>query len=235
MSSALFSHSFVVHTIDFELTGLQAVLFNTCISEARSLVQHLEQRVKGHKESSPNIPWLAISAILCFRRRIRSIVLPPTFMKLMWDSHPASDAHCLLSQLGAFLKDVDDCLKRAEDDIFLSRLALLHTTVLTSLRNAYVDQRGMHLPSRQLSPSHALLHWRVALRSMLHRYAHSPTSYQSRDLTRHDNQNWIFDEAFKPNLQVTVYPAPEACCQHAHEATSQDHGPVPHGSWSRAP
>jgi hypothetical protein len=148
---------------------VQALLFNSFMEQASKLVSYLEKRVVDNQEDCPNSPWLALSAMLCFRRRIRTIVLPSSFTKLFWDAHPASDAHRCLGQLRTFMKDMDCRLKGAEDSIVFSRMDLLQTTVVASLRSAYSckEIRGRSQCSASATP--ALLHWRVALYAMLHR------------------------------------------------------------------
>lgn len=148
---------------------LQALLFNSCIAEATLLVKYLEKRVVDNQEDCPNSPWLALSAMLCFRRRIRTIVLPRSFMKLLWDCHPAYDAHRSLGQLSIFMKDMDDSLERAEDSILISRVQLLQTTVVASLKSAYSRKERMGISQQCVSASPALLHWRVVLRAMVRR------------------------------------------------------------------
>lgn len=148
---------------------VQALLFNSCIAEATLLVKYLEKRVVDNQGDCPNSPWLALSAMLCFRRRIRTIVLPRSFMKLLWDAHPACDARRLLGRLQAFMKDMDERLKSAEDGILLFKLDLLQTTVVTSLKSAYLRKERRGLSQRCASATPALLHWRVVLRAMVHR------------------------------------------------------------------
>jgi hypothetical protein len=154
-------------------------LFNSCIAEATLLVKHLERRVTDNQEDCPNRAWLAISAMLCIRRRIRTIVLPCSFIKLLWHTHPVSDAHRLLGNLQSFLKGIDSSLKSAEDSILLSRLALLQSTVVASLQRAYRRKERRGLSQRFVSATPALTHWRVVICAMLHRCGPTAGAVQS--------------------------------------------------------
>ena len=133
------------------------------------LVKYLEQRVIYNQEDCPNSPWLALSAMLCFRRRIRTIVLEQSFMKHLWDAHPAYDAHRSIGQLRVFMKSMDDSLKSAEDSILLSRVLLLQSTVVASLKRAYSRKERRGLTQQCASVTPALRHWRVTLQAMVHR------------------------------------------------------------------
>lgn len=203
---------------------VQALLFNSCIAEATSLVQYLKDRVTDNQEECPNSPWLALAAMLCFRRRIRTILLPRSFMKLLWDAHPASDAHRLLGQLQAFMKNFDNSLKSAENMIVLSRLDLLQSTVVMSLKHAYLRKERMGLSKRCASATPALLHWRTALRAMVHRCGlNAACVWECADSTIHG----------RLTLQVVVHSAPEASSRHSRTSFAEDIGTIPERGWNR--
>lgn len=148
---------------------LQESLFSACMVEATALMNMLRNRVVSQTAHSPNSTWLALSAMVCFRRRIRSIVLCRSFARLLWDAHPAVDAYRLLDTLGWFMRELDASLLAAEAGIVQSVVDLLSSTMVASLLQAYTRRVRVGLTSSQCCASAALQHWRVSLRAMQHR------------------------------------------------------------------
>jgi hypothetical protein len=167
----------ILHTTGFDDKAdhlasvlLQECLFSACIVEAAALMNMLQERVLSCQScNSPNSPWLALSAMICFRRRVRSIVLSRSFARSLWGAHPAGDGFRLLGLLGRFIQSLDSSLLAAEDGIVQSTADLLCSTMVPSLLEAYGRKERVGLGVRQRLPTPALQHWHAVLRALLHR------------------------------------------------------------------
>lgn len=143
-------------------TCLQTLLLPVCVAEAGHLAAVLLACTHGHGCSQSGRPIMALSALLCLRRRIRSMAVNGQMLKMVWQL--GGNAYGRLSHLACMLKSLDRKVYTSEELLIRRFQALIDETVICAYQGISWTRRrwarvGCH-------PSAPLQHLRCILKSL---------------------------------------------------------------------
>lgn len=144
--------------------SLQRLMLPLCVSETRRLMDELQHCVQQHSSNHDMRPMMALSALLCLRRRIRSMVLNRQMMRVLWQA--GGDAYDHLGLTSHMLTSLDKGIQTSEYQLQQRYIDLIEETVVRAYRGISLTRLQWavthHLPSTPLR------HLRCVLNSLLH-------------------------------------------------------------------
>lgn len=145
-------------------TWMQKLLLSICVDAAGRLAATLQRCTHVHGGRHCKAPMMALSALLCLRRRIRSMVVNRQTIHMLWTS--GGDAYGRLSQIGQMLKSLDRHIYASEEMLIRRFSELIGNTVIRAYHGVSWTQRRWAV--QDCLPSVPLRHLRFVLQSLHH-------------------------------------------------------------------
>lgn len=144
--------------------SVQRLMLPVCVSETRRLMDKLQTCAHQHSSSHDKRPMMALSALLCLRRRVRSMVLNRQMMHMVWQA--GGDAYDHLGQTSHMLTTLDRGIQTSEHHLQRKFIDLIEQTVVRAYRG--ISWTRMQWAVTHHLPSTPLRHLRCVLHSLLH-------------------------------------------------------------------
>lgn len=149
---------------------MQRLLIPVCITEAMHLMGILQDLTKWRSSSHGGRPLMALSALLCLRRRIRSMVLSQQMMQMTWQAGGDECGH--LGQTAHMLRSLDRIIYTSEELLTRRLVAIIDDTVARAYHD--ISWTRLRWAVTGCLPSAPLMHLRCVLHSLLHKSAPFP-------------------------------------------------------------